>query len=323
MIGRRDFITLIGGAAAWPVAVRAQQSTMPVIGFLNSASLDLTAKMLQAFRQGLRESGVVEGQNVTTEYRWAENRIERLPELAAELVRRPVNVIAATGAFASVRAAKAATPTIPIVFQTGVNPVESGLVASLNQPSGNLTGVTTLSGELGPKRLDLLHQIVPDATDFGMLVNPQRVRFEDEEAAARALGLQIHFLPAGTEADFEEAFATLVCLRAGGLVIGADGFFVSRSEQLAALGLRHAIPAISQFREFAAAGGLMSYGTSFTDAYRLLGIYVGRILKGEKPADLPVQQVTKFELVINLKTAKALSLTVSPNLLAIADEVIE
>jgi putative ABC transport system substrate-binding protein len=320
-MNRREMITLIGGGAILPVTARAQR--LPVIGYLSSASPDLAARLLEAFQQGLRESGFIEGQNVAIEYRWAENQVERLPELAADLVRHRVSVIAATGALSSVQAAKSATATIPIVFYVGVNPVEFGFVASLNRPGGNLTGVATLSGELSPKRFELLHEFVPAATDFGMLVAPRRVDFADVEAAARALGLQIHFLRAGTEADFDTAFATLVRLKAAGLVIGADGFFASRSEQLAALTLRHAIPAVSQFREFATAGGLMSYGTSNVDMYRLVGGYVARILRSEKPADLPVQQATKVELVINLKTAKTLGLTVPPSLLARADEVIE
>jgi putative ABC transport system substrate-binding protein len=321
---RRDFITLLGGAAAaWPLAARAQQAGMPAIGFLNSASPDVSERLVQAFRQGLLESGFVEGRNVSIEYRWAESRLERLPELAADLVRRQVRVIAATGAVSSVQAAKSATATIPIVFYLGLNPVESGFVASLNRPGGNLTGVTTLGGELSPKRFELLHEFVPGATDLGMLVAPRRVNFEDVEAAAAALGLKVHLLPAGSEADFDAAFATLARLRAGGLVIGADGLFISRSEQLAALALRHAVPTIFQFREFAAAGGLMSYGTSNAEMYRLVGMYVARILRGEKPADLPVQQATKIELIVNLKTAKALGLAVPNAILLRADEVIE
>jgi putative ABC transport system substrate-binding protein len=321
---RRQFITLLGGAAAaWPLAARAQQAGMPAIGFLNSASPDVSERLVQAFRQGLLESGFVEGRNVSIEYRWAESRLERLPELAADLVRRQVRVIAATGAVSSVQAAKSATATIPIVFYLGLNPVESGFVASLNRPGGNLTGVTTLGGELSPKRFELLHEFVPGATDLGMLVAPRRVNFEDVEAAAAALGLKVHLLPAGSEADFDAAFATLARLRAGGLVIGADGLFISRSEQLAALALRHAVPTIFQFREFAAAGGLMSYGTSNAEMYRLVGMYVARILRGEKPADLPVQQATKIELIVNLKTAKALGLAVPNAILLRADEVIE
>jgi putative ABC transport system substrate-binding protein len=320
---RRDFLTFLGGAAAaWPLAARAQQG-VPVIGFLNSASADLTERLMQAFRQGLQDAGFVEGQDVAIEYRWAEGRLERLPELVADLVRRRVRVIAATGALSSVQAAKSATATIPIVFYVGANPVDLGLVASLNRPGGNLTGVSTLGGELSPKRFELLHELVPGAADFGMLVNPNRKDFADVEAASRSLGLQIHLLPAGTEAEFDTAFATLAQLKAGGLVIGADGFFVSRSAQLAALALRHAVPAISQFHEFAEAGGLMSYGTGNAEMYRLVGAYVARILKGEKPADLPVQQATKIELTINLKTANALGITVPITLLGRADAVIE
>jgi putative ABC transport system substrate-binding protein len=320
---RRKFITLLGGAMAWPVAAWAQRPVRPVIGFLHSASPDLTERLMEAFRQGLREAGFVEGQNIAIESRWAEGRPERLPELAADLVRRPVSVIAATGSISSALAAKSATVTIPIVFYVGVNPVELGLVASLNQPGGNLTGVTTLGRELSPKRLELLHELVPAATDFGMLVNPRATDFAPEEAAARSLGLQVHRLPAGTEADFDTAFATLARLKAGGLAIGADDFFVSHSAQLAALALRHAMPAISQLHEFAEAGGLMSYGTDNAEMYRRVGTYVARILKGEKPADLLVQQATKVELTINLKTARALGLTVPITLLGRADEVIE
>jgi putative ABC transport system substrate-binding protein len=320
---RRDFLTFLGGAAAWPLAAQAQQPAVPVIGFLHSASPEPAAGFVQAFRQGLRESGFLEGQNVAVEYRWAEGRNERLPELAADLVRRRVSAIAATGAISSVQAAKSATATIPVVFYTGVDPVEVGFVASLSRPGGNLTGVTTLAGELSPKRFELLHELVPAATGFGMLVNPGRSNFADVEAASRALGLQIHLLRAGTEADFDTAFASLGRLKAGGLVIGADGFFLSRSAQLAALSLRHAVPAISQSREFAEAGGLISYGTGNAEMYRLVGAYVGRILKGEKPADLPVQQATKIELTINLKTAKTLGITVPITLLGRADEVIE
>jgi putative ABC transport system substrate-binding protein len=322
-MNRRDFITLLGSTAALPIAARAQQSALPVIGFLNSASPGLTERFVQAFRQGLQEAGFVEGQNVTIEYRWAEGRLERLPELAADLVRRRVLVIAATGAISSTQAAKSSTATILIVFYTGLNPVEFGLVASLNRPGGNLTGVTTLGNELSPKRFELLHELVPAATDFGMLVTPFRKDFADLEATSRSLGLQIHPLPAGTEADFDTAFATLARLKAGGLVIGPDGLFLSRSAQLAALALHHAVPAISQPHEFAEAGGLMSYGTGDAEMYRLVGAYVARILKGEKPADLPVQQATKIELTINLKTAKALGITVPITLLGRADDVIE
>jgi putative ABC transport system substrate-binding protein len=325
---RRDFITVLGGAAVgWPLAARAQQPAMPVIGYLSSASPDQDAGRLRGFRQGLSEAGYVEGRNVTIEYRWAEEQFDRLPALAADLVRRQVAVIAQAGHVLGVLAAKAATKTIPIVFMTGVDPVAFGLVTSLNRPGGNLTGVTTLSIELEPKRLELLHGLVPAATTIGALFNQTHpnaeARSRDLQAAARTLGLGLHILNASSENDFDSVFAKLAELQAGGLVIATDGLFISRSEPLAALTVRHAVPAIFQFRTFAAAGGLMSYGGSLVDMYSRSGIYTGRILKGEKPADLPVQQSTKAELIINMKAAKALGLTVPLPLLGRADEVIE
>jgi putative ABC transport system substrate-binding protein len=298
---------------------------MPVIGFLNGGSSWEYAKMADAFRKGLSETGYVEGRNIWIEYRWAEGRYQRLPALAADLVRRQVVLIATNTPATPV--AKAATTTIPIVFLTADDPVAAGLVASLNRPGGNLTGVAVLNVEIGPKRLELLHEAVPAASVVALLINPTSSNSErqsrDMQAAAGSLGLQLHVLHASSERDFDAAFASLVQLRAGALIIGADAFFVSQSEQLGALALRHRVPAISFYRDFVPAGGLMSYGGDPADGFRLMGVYSGRILKGEKPADLPVQQETKFALTINLKTAKALGLTVPLPLLGRADEVIE
>jgi putative ABC transport system substrate-binding protein len=325
---RREFITFLGGAvAAWPLAVRAQQPAMPVIGFLRNTAATGSMHLVTAFLQGLKEAGFVEDRNVAIEYRWADNQNDRLPALAADLVRRQVAVIVAA-AIPAALAAKAATTTIPIVFEMGADPVEVGLVASLNRPGGNLTGVTTLNVELGPKRLELLHEVVPTTRSIALLVNPASpVNAErlstDTQAAARTFGLQLHVLHASTERDLDAVFASLAQMRAGALVIGNDAFFLSRNEQLVALTVRHAVPTIFAYREFPAAGGLMSYGGSLTDAYRLTGVYTGRILKGEKPANLPVQQSTKVELLFNLKTAKALGLTIPLPLLGRADEVIE
>jgi putative tryptophan/tyrosine transport system substrate-binding protein len=299
-----------------------------VIGFLGSASPDAWAGRLLAFRQGLSEIGYVDGKNVAIEYRWAYGQNDRLPAMAADLVRRQVAVIATPGSTPAALAAQAATTTIPIVFSIGGDPVQFGLVASLNRPGGNLTGGTFLSIEVGPKRLELLHELVPMATVVGLLVNPTNPNLAEPttknlRAAAHTLGLQLHILNASTDRDFDTVFATLIQLQLGALVIGADPFFSSRLEQLAALTVRHAVPTVYQSREFTAAGGLMSYGASFTDTFRTAGVYTGRILKGDKPADLPVQQVVKVELIINLKTAKALGLTVPISLLGRADEVIE
>jgi putative tryptophan/tyrosine transport system substrate-binding protein len=323
---RREFITLLGGAAAFPLAAGAQQPGMPVIGFLGTRASDDDPQLLTAFRGGLKEVGYVEGQNVMLEYRFADNQYNRLPTLAADLVRRQVAVIVANGR--AVQVAKEATATIPISFVAGFDPVEVGLVASMSRPGGNITGVSILDVELGPKRLQLLHDLVPTATIVAVLVNPNDPARAETiskglHAAANILGLQVHVLNASADRDFDAVFARLVELRAGGLVIGGEPFFNSRSEQLGALTSHHSVPAVYQLRAFAAAGGLLSYGGSLTDAYHLVGIYTGRILKGEKPADLPVQQATKVEMVINLKTAKKLGITVPASLLGRADEVIE
>jgi len=300
---------------------------MPVVGFLGSTSPELYAHIVRAFRQGLSETGYVEGRDVAIEFRWADSQYDRLPAMAAELVRRQVAVLVA-GAFPAALAAKTATTTIPIVFSIGVDPVAFGLVTSLNRPGGNITGVTNLNLDLGPKQLEVLHELVPTATVLAALVNPTNPNAEtharDLQTAAGTLGVQLHVLHASAERDFDTVFAAaMVELRASGLVIGSDAFLLSRGAQLGALSVRHAVPAINQFREFAASGGLLSYGSSITDAYRRVGVYTGRILKGEKPADLPVQQSSKVELIINLKTAKALGLIVPLALLGRADEVIE
>jgi len=326
-VRRREFLSLVGGAAAWPLTVRAQQAGIPVIGFLNAASAQGYVPQSVAFLKGLGETGYVEARNVAIEYRWAEGQVDRLPAMAADLVHREVTVIAATGTPAAL-AAKAATTTIPIVFETGNDPVHVGLVASLNRPGGNVTGIAQLATEIAPKRLELLHEMIPAARIIGLLVDPSDpVVFENTtrgvQAAARSLGLALHVLNVSTERDLDAAFANLVQLRAGGLVISGGQFFNSRSKQLAAMALQHSLPTIFPYRDTAAAGGLMSYGASLTDAYRLAGVYTGRVLKGEKTADLPVQQATKVELTINLKTAKALGITVPLSLTGRADEVIE
>ena len=323
---RREFITLLGSAvAAWPLAARAQQT--PVVGMLSSGSAEGFAPRVRAFRQGLHEAGYAEGRNVKIEFRWADGRYERLPALAADLVSRGVAAIATIGGTPAALAAKAATPTIPIIFQLGADPVEVRLVVSLSWPSGNVTGVTSLGAELVPKQLELLRELIPSTAAAALLINPSAPIAEavtrDAQAAARTLGLQVHVLHASTEADFHRAFAAVAELRVGGLVISTDGFFNSRNEQLGALSARHTVPAIAQYREFVTAGGLACYGGSVTEICRLVGVYTGRVLKGERPADLPVQQSTKAELIINLKAAKALGLEMPTTLLARADEVIE
>jgi len=323
---RREFIAGLGSVAAWPVVARAQQAAMPVIGFIHPETPDLAEYLVRAFRQGLNETGYVEGRNVTIDYRWAQSQNDRLPALTADLVRRRATVIV-TSSTLGVSAAKAATTTIPVAFYTGGDPVALGFVASLSRPGGNLTGVTGLNGELGPKRLELLHELLPAVSTIPVLVDRNgrsagALPSEIQEAA-RTLGVQLQVLHASTERDFDSVFATLSQLRAGALLISASLFFNVRGKQLGTLTVRHAVPAIYQFREFAAAGGLMSYGSSITDSYRQVGIYTGRILKGEKPADLPVQQSTKVELIINMKTAKALGITFPLTLLGRADEVIE
>jgi putative ABC transport system substrate-binding protein len=326
---RREFLGVLGGAAAWPLATRAQPPP-PVIGFLNAASPDLFVHVVHAFRLGLNETGYVEGQNVAIEYRWADGQYDRLPTLAADLVHRRVGVIATGSNINAAMAAKAATRTIPIVFLTGADPVKDGLVTSLNRPGGNLTGVTTLNFEIAPKRLEMLRELLPTTTIMAVLVNPLNnpavveADLRQVQAAAHTLGLQMmHVLQASTERDLDSAFATLIQRGAGGLVVSADTFFSGKSAEIAALASRHAVPTISPYREFVTAGGLMSYGGSLTELYRLVGVYTGRILKGEQPANLPVQQVTKVDFVINLGTAKALRLTVPISLIGRADEVIE
>jgi putative ABC transport system substrate-binding protein len=325
---RREVITLVGTAAAWPVVARAQQPALPVIGFLGSESPALVATLLRSFREGLGELGFVEGHNVTIDYRWAEGHNDRLPALAANLVRREVSVIAAPATTPGALAAKAATTTIPIVIFTAGDPVALGLVASLNRPGGNITGTTSLAGELAPKRLDLMRELMPTGNVMALLVNPTNVGLmasttREAQAAARTLGVELHILQASAEREFDAVFVRMAELKAGGLVIAVDSFFTARREQLARLAFQYRVPAIYQSRDFAAGGGLMSYGGSLADGFRLVGVYTGRILKGDKPAELPIQQVTKIELIINLKTAKALGLEVSSTLLARADEVIE
>jgi ABC-type uncharacterized transport system substrate-binding protein len=325
---RREFITLVGGAAGiWPMAAHSKPS-IPTIGLLGSESSDLWASRMLAFHQGLGETGYVDGKNVTIEYRWAKGNNDRLPALAADLVQHQVSVIAAPGSTPAALAAKAATSTIPVIFWIGGDPVELGLVSSFNRPEGNLTGLTTLNHALVAKRMELLHEAAPRTRSVAVLVNPTsptltKTTIEDAQGAARSLGLELHILYASTEADLEEAFAKMIRLQAGGLVVGTDAFFSGRLEQLAALSIRNAVPTVYQFREFAAVGGLMGYGGSLAEAFRGTGVYSGRILKGDKTGDLPVQQVTKLELYINLKTAKALGLDFPLPLIGRADEVVE
>jgi len=324
---RREFVTLLGGAAAWPLAAYAQQAAMPLIGFLNAASPQPYARMLSAFLKGLGERGYIEDHNVKIEYRWAKGDVNLLPALAADLVHRKAAVIAATGTPAAL-AAKAATETIPIVFETGSDPIQLGLIASLSRPGGNVTGITQLGVEVAPKRLEVLNELVPMAKIIALLIDPtdpvsEKTR-QGVQAAAQRLGLELHVLNVSTERDLDTVFAKLVPLRAGGLVISGGQFFNSRGKELASRALQHAVPTIFPYRDVAAdAGGLMSYGASLTDAYRLAGIYTGRVLKGENPADLPVQQATKVELIINLETAKTLGITVPLPLIGRADEIIE
>jgi putative tryptophan/tyrosine transport system substrate-binding protein len=327
-VKRREFITLLGGAAAWPRVARAQQPTMPLIGFLHSGSAAAFAAPLAAFRKGLSEAGYVEGQNVAIEYRWAEGQNDRLPALAAELVRRPVAVIVTPGSTAATLAAKAATATIPIIFTIGADPVKIGLVASLNRPSGNATGINDFGVEIGAKRLGLLHELLPGAACFGILVNPDNPVVTESfvtelQTAASAIGRQIEVVAASTNSDIDAAFATLVKKRADALLISPDALFVTRRVQLITLAVRHALPALYHRREFADAGGLMSYGSDLSDQYRQMSVYVGRILKGEKASEMPVQLPTRFEFVINLQTAKTLGIEIPATLLARADEVIE
>jgi ABC-type uncharacterized transport system substrate-binding protein len=325
-IERRKFLATLGGAVAWPLAARAQQAAMPVIGFLNSGSPDTLAQLVAAFRQGLREDGYVEGQNLAIEYRWAGGVYERLPALAADLIRRQVSVIIA-GAPPAVLAAKAMTSTVPIVFTSGGDPVELGFVSSLNRPGGNLTGVSFLVNELGAKRLELLHELVPKAALIGFLANPTRpsseVETKDTQQAAQRLGVQVHIVNASSEREIDAAFANFVQQRVNALLIGTDPYYLTRRDQLVALAARLAVPTMYNLREYVVAGGLMSYGPSITDVYRQAGVYTAKILKGAKPAELPVVQPTKFELVINLKTAKVLGVTIPLIMQMTADEVIE
>ena len=328
-IGRRKFLATLGGAAAaWPLAARAQQSAMPVIGFLHNASLETRREGIAEFHRGLAEIGYTEGQNVTIDYRWAEGLNDRLPALAADLVRRQVAAIATPGSTQSALAAKAATQTIPIVFLVGTDPVEIGLVTSLNRPGGNITGISTLNVDLAAKRLELLHELVPAATPIAYLRNPtnpvlSNAETKEVQTAAQVLGVNLVILDASRQEDIQAAFATLVQRRVGGLLISGEPLFFTQIDQLALLAARHAIPTMSHFREFATAGGLIGYGPSVPSAYRQVGVYTGRILKGEKPADLPVQRASKIEFILNLKAARALGLEIPPSLLARADEVIE
>ena len=324
---RREFITLFGGAAAWPLAARAQQPAMPVIGFLHTASWDSYVSQVKAFHQALKETGYVQGQNVAIEYRWAENQIARLPTLAAELAHRQVSVIAAGGSPASALAAKSATTTIPIVFMNAADPVAIGLVASFNRPGGNVTGSTLLSGELVAKRLGILRDLLPSVKKIAMLVNPTRPGVDAQkiqvQEAAQPLGLSLHILEASSERDFDAVFQEVVRQQVSALVVAPDALFLDRRGQIAELATRYTIPTMYELREYVEAGGLVSYGPSTAVLYQQGGILTGRILRGEKPADLPVMQPTKFELVINMKTAKALGLTISSGLLSIADELVE
>jgi putative tryptophan/tyrosine transport system substrate-binding protein len=330
LMQRREFITLLGGAVvAWPLAARGQQAPMPIVGFLvnGSRSDKASSQGLTVFRNALRETGFVDGRNVTVEARWADGHYEKLPGLAADLVRRNVAAIAALGALPTILAAKAATTTVPIVFGIGGDPVELGLVASLSRPGGNLTGATNLNTEVLPKRLQLMHEVVPVDAKIALLLNPRNPaadgQLRDVRTAARTLGRELQVVNASTEREIEAAFVSLAPLRVGGLVVTGDGIFVRESQQIAAHALRHAMPAIFQFSDFTAAGGLMTYGADFKTQYRVAGTYIGRILKGEKPADMPVQQATRIELIINMRTAKALGLDLPIALLVRADEVIE
>ena len=324
---RREFVTLLGATAAWPLAAPAQQPPMQVIGFLSSRSAEDSERVVAAFRQGLAEAGYVEGRNVAIEFRWAQGQFDRLPALAAELVASPVDVLAAVAGNQAPRAAKAATSSIPIVFAIGEDPVKEGLVLSLNRPGANVTGATFFTALLGAKRLGLLRELVPKAEVIALLVNQNssqgQGQAKDVQEAARDLGQRLVVLNGGTDEEIDAAFASLAQNRVGALLVGADPFFDPRRDRLVGLAARHAVPAIYQFRDYALAGGLISYGASITDLYQQVGVYVGRVLKGDKPADLPVMLPTKFELVINLKTAKALGLEVPDRLLALADEVIE